>query len=95
MKLPITIEYATGKQETYTAQPPEWVKWELKTGNTIGQAQERIGLHDLLFLAYHAMKRTSGGNTPVKPFEVWCEGVVDVIVGEANPKAIQSEASTE
>ena len=49
MKLPITIEYTSGKQETYVAQPPEWVKWELKTGNTISQAQERIGLHDLLF----------------------------------------------
>ena len=95
MKLPITIEYTTGKQETYTAQPPEWVKWELKTGNTIGQAQEKMGLHDLLFLAYHAMKRESAGSTPIKPFEIWYEGVTNVIVGEDNPKATQSEASPE
>ena len=95
MKLPITIEYTNGKQSTYVAQPPEWVKWELKTGNTISQAQEKIGLHDLLFLAYHAMKRETAGATPIKPFEVWCETVLDVIVGEANPKAIQSEASAE
>lgn len=94
MKLPITIEYVTGKQETYTAQPPEWVKWELKTGNTITQAQDKMGLHDLLFLAYHAMKRESAGSTQIKPFEVWCEGVIDVVVGDdANPKATQSEAS--
>ena len=77
------------------AQPPEWVKWELKTGNTISQAQEKIGLHDLLFLAYHAMKRESAGSIPIKPFEVWCETVLDVIVGDASPKAMSEEASPE
>jgi len=41
------------------------------------------------------MKRETAGATPIKPFEVWCETVIDVIVGEANPKAIQSEASAE
>ena len=91
MKLPITIEYTNGKQATYIAQPPEWVKWELKTGNTISQAQEKIGLHDLLFLAYHAMKRESAGK-PVKPIDVWTETVANVEVGDADPKAIQSEA---
>lgn len=95
MKLPITIEYTSGKQETYVAQPPEWVKWELKTGNTISQAQEKIGLHDLLFLAYHAMKRENAGANPVKPFEVWCETVLDVIVGDADPKATPPEVSAE
>ena len=71
------------------------VKWESKTGHTISQAQEKIGLSDLLFLAYHAMKRENGGATPIKPFEIWCETVLDVVVGEANPKATQAEASNE
>ena len=52
MKLPITIEYTNGDQVTYTAAPPEWVKWEKQTGNTIAQAQEKIGISDLVFLAY-------------------------------------------
>jgi len=59
MKLPITIEYNDGVQATYVAAPPEWVKWEKHTGNTISQAQEKIGISDLVFLAYHAMKRAS------------------------------------
>lgn len=92
MKLPITIEYTNGKQATYTAQPPEWVKWETKTGNTISQAQDKIGISDLLFLAYHAMKREGAGATPIKPFDVWCEGVLDVVVGDADPKATPKEA---
>jgi hypothetical protein len=91
MKLPITIEYNNGEQETFTAAPPEWVKWEKHTGNTIAQAQEKIGISDLVFLAYHAMKRAAAGK-PIKPIEVWTETIADVIVGEANPKVTPSEA---
>ena len=91
MKLPITIEYNDGEQATYTAAPPEWVKWEKHTGHTIAQAQEKIGISDLVFLAYLAMKREAAGK-PVKPLDVWTETISEVIVGEANPKVTQSEA---
>ena len=91
MKLPITIEYGNGSSETYIAQPPEWAKWEQKTGNIISQAQDKIGISDLLFLAYNAMKRNAGGK-PVKPFEAWCESVVDVVVGVDDPKVTSAEA---
>jgi hypothetical protein len=91
MKLPITIEYANGEQATYTAAPPEWVKWEKHTGNTIAQAQDKMGISDLIFLAYHAMKREAAGK-PIKPMDIWTETVAEVMVGEANPKVTQSEA---
>jgi hypothetical protein len=91
MKLPITIEYNSGEQATYIAQPPEWAKWEKATGNIIGQASEKMGISDLMFLAYHAFKREGAGK-PVKPYEAWMETVVDVIVGDASPKVTQSEA---
>ena len=67
------------------------MKWEQKTGNTISQAQDKIGVADLLFLAYHAMKREAAGK-PVKPFEIWAENVADIQVGEGSPKATASEA---
>jgi len=92
MKLAITIEFATGESATDTALPPEWMKWEQKTGNTIQQVAEKLGIADLMFLAYHAMKRESAGK-PVKPFEVWCETVADISMGETeNPKATNPEA---
>jgi hypothetical protein len=91
MKLPITIEYSSGEQATYIAQPPEWAKWEKHSGNTIGQAQDKMGISDLMFLAYHAHKREAAGK-PVKPYDIWMETVTDVIVGDANPKATQQEA---
>jgi hypothetical protein len=90
MKLPITIEYMSGDTATYTAQPPEWAKWENKTGYTISQAQEKIGISDLLFLAWNAMKREAGGK-PVKPFEIWCETVSDVRTGDESPKVTPPE----
>jgi hypothetical protein len=90
MKLPITIEYMNGDQATYVAQPPEWLKWENKTGFTIGQAQDKMGISDLMFLAYHAHKRESAGK-PVKSFEIWCETVANVTVGDTEiPKAIDA-----
>jgi hypothetical protein len=86
MKLPITIEFNNGESATYTALPPEWMKWEQKTGNTIQQVSEKLGIADLMFLAYHASKREAAGK-PVKPFEVWCETVIDINMGDtANPK---------
>ena len=90
MRTEITIEYQSGEVATYVAAPPEWAKWEIKTGKTIQQASE-IGINDLMFLAYNAMKRLQAGK-PVKPYEVWSETVADVNVGDANPKATDSEA---
>jgi len=91
MKLQINIEYTNGELATYTAQPPEWAKWEIKTGNTIQQAQDKVGISDLMFLAFNAMKREAGGK-PVKPFEAWSETIADISVGESDPKAISAEA---
>tara|TARA_R110002126_G_scaffold182325_2_gene331013 strand:+ start:82 stop:363 length:282 start_codon:yes stop_codon:yes gene_type:complete len=90
MKLQITIEHFDGEAATYTAAPPEWVKWETKFNKSIQQA-DGIGVSDLLFLAYHAMKREAGGKT-IKPYEIWIETVADVKAENANPKVIPSEA---
>lgn len=91
MKLPITIKYNSGEEAIYIAQPPEWAKWEKATSKIITQASENLGMWDLLFLAYSAMKREAAGK-PVKSLEVWMETVSDVEVGDSNPKAINPEA---
>ena len=92
MKLPITIEYNDGKEATYVAQPPEWAKWEQKTGFTVQQVDEKLGISDLLFLAYHAMKREAAGKA-VKPYEAWVETVSDIQTGNPEvPKVIPPEA---
>ena len=94
MKLNIEVTYQTGEVATYTAAPPEWQKWEQKTGFTIQQAEEKIGISDLLFLAYSSMKRENAGK-PVKPYEIWCEGVAAIGAASADPKATPSEVLAE
>ena len=91
MKTFITIEYNSGEQVTLVAKPPEWAKWEKETGNTIGQAKEKLGMWDLMFLAYHAHKREAAGK-PVKQFDVWMETIANVQVGDADPKVTEQEA---
>jgi len=90
MKLNIDVEYFSGEVATFVAASPEWSKWESKTGKTIQQA-ESIGVNDLLFLGYNAMKREAAG-TPIKPYEVWIETVAEVRASTANPKVIPLEA---
>jgi hypothetical protein len=91
MKLNIEVTYQSGEVVTYTAAPPEWQKWEQKSGFTIQQAEDKIGISDLLFLAYHAHKREAAGK-PIKGYEVWCETVADIGAGEASPKVMPPEA---
>jgi hypothetical protein len=90
MKLNIDVEYFSGEVATFVAASPEWSKWESKTGKSIQQA-ESIGVNDLLFLGYNAMKREAAG-TPIKPYEVWIETVAEVRARSANPKVIPLEA---
>ena len=93
MKKIITITYNSGEQATYTAQTPEFCKWEVQTKKTIQDMEKNMGLWDLMFLAYHAYKREAGGK-PVKPLDAWIETVADfdANVGDANPKATPQEA---
>jgi hypothetical protein len=93
MNLLLTITYNSGEEVTYTAKAPEWAKWERETGNTISQAKEKLGIWDLMFLAWNANKRENAGK-PIKPFEIWMDTVAEVVskVGDANPKVIQQEA---
>ena len=92
MKLPITIEFNSGEQETYVARPPEWAKWEKQTGKTISQASQAIGIWDLMYLAYNASKRENPGK-PIKSFDIWIDTVADVTAGDADPKATSAGAS--
>ncbi len=70
---------------------PDFAKWELATKKTIS---EFSGIYDILFIAHSAMKREAAGK-PVKPLEAWMESIVDVEVGDDNPKAISEGVSAD
>lgn len=92
MKLNITIKYQSGESAEATVLPPDWVKWETKYNRRIGDlSADNIGMSDLCFLAYTALKRESG-STPMKPYDVWIETVADVDTEHADPKVTKLEA---
>lgn len=91
MQKAITITYQDGGQETYTAYPPDFAKWEKTTNKDIA---EFAGIWDILFVAHSAMKREKGG-MPTKALDAWMESVIDVDVDTDNPKAISKEASAD
>jgi hypothetical protein len=91
LKLHLTTEYQSGESETFVILPPEWAKWEKHTGFTIQQVQEKLGVSDLLFLAWNCSKREAAGK-PVKPFDAWCDTVANIEMGDVeDPKATSSE----
>ena len=91
MRTELEVTYISGDVATYVAANPEWVKWERKFQTTVNEAESKLGLEGLNFLAYHAMKREAGGN-PVKPYEVWVETVESINTKQSVPKAGASEA---
>lgn len=91
MRTELEVTYISGDVATYVAANPEWVKWERKFQTTVNEAESKLGLEGLNFLAYHAMKREAGGN-PVKPYEVWVETVESITTKKSVPKAGPSEA---
>ena len=91
MKIELEVTYSSGEVATYVAANPEWVKWERKFETTVNEAESKLGLEGLNFLAYHAMKREAAGS-PVKPYEIWIETVEEISSKKSDPKAGPSEA---
>jgi hypothetical protein len=44
-----------------------------------------LGMSDLAFLAYAALKREAAGS-PLKPYEAWLETVAEIDPNELSPK---------
>ena len=51
-------------------------------------------MYDLLFVAHSAMKRESVGKQ-IKPLDIWMESIIDIEVGDDNPKVIAEEVSAD
>lgn len=94
MKLGLTVTFNSGETVSATVLPPEWVKWESKTGRKITdiKGDNLLGMTDLAFLAYNALKREAAGS-PVKPFEIWIETVAEIDPNELSPKVIKAGQS--
>jgi hypothetical protein len=87
MQQKITITYTNGEEVTFDIFPPDYAKWERSTGKSI---QEFAGMYDLLYVSHSAYKREAAGK-PTKTLDVWMESVVNLEVGDDNPKVTSEE----
>lgn len=89
MKLQLNITYNNNEQVLAVIQASDWRRWEIDTKQKMTSAE--LGMSDLLFLAYHSIKRIS--DKPVKPLDAWCDGVADIEVVDATANPTQAVAS--
>lgn len=63
---------------------PDFIAWERKTKNKTSDLSKGIGVEDLAFLAYSALKR-QGEN--LKPFDSWLNEIDEILEEVTDPKA--------
>lgn len=85
MKLSLQLKKTDGEILTVTASVPDFVAWERKTKNKTSDLAKGIGVEDLAFLAYNALKR-SGEN--IKPFDGWINEIEEIQEVDDDPKAM-------
>ncbi len=94
MKLELEVQYLSGEEATYVAAVPEWVKWERKFNATVNEAESKLGLEGLTFLAYHAMKRENPNKAQIS-LDNWCNLVADIEIEETAINPTQAVASAD
>lgn len=83
MKINLLIDYVGGASRDVTANPADMVAFEDKYQISIANLSADPRMSYLLYLAWHAEKRT--GNTK-EGFEKWCESVEMVKASDKDPK---------
>lgn len=92
IKFKLKITYESGMEQEVTAKLPDFANWEKETGKKAKDISEVLGLWDMLFLAYSAVKRENG-EKPMRNFDNWSSSVVQVrSVPDDLPKVSNPEA---
>lgn len=90
MKMTVTLKLTDGTSSKVTALPVDFVGWERQMKRKVSDIQSGIGLEDMLFLAYAALKR---GGSKLPEFDSWMESVEEIATEADDPKATRSAAS--
>lgn len=92
MRLVIEVEHVDGTYRA-VALPPEFIRWEKKTGGKFSDLQKRLGMEDMAFLAWASLKRQ---NLVTQNLDEWADGLLSLTpVAEEAPRPTPGEASDE
>jgi len=83
MKLQLKIKTVNNEAFDVTCGIPEFIAWERYSKRKTSDLSNGIGIEDMAYLAYNALKRTG---EKVKPFDGWINDIEEIEAVEADPK---------
>lgn len=84
MKINLQIQFEDGTSKEVTANAADLVAFEDKFNVSVSRLGSEGKLGHLLFLAWHAEKRSKGTD---KPYEEWLDGVSSIGDSAEDPKS--------
>jgi hypothetical protein len=75
MQINLQVTYSSGDSKTIAANAADIVAFETHFELSVARLEQNVRLTHLLFLAWHAEKRTKETD---QPFEVWLETVESI-----------------
>jgi hypothetical protein len=85
MKTKLNITTTDGELIEVIAIVPDFIAWERYSKRRVSDLVNGIGIEDMAYIAYSALKRQ--GN--VKPFDSWINTVSEIEEVELDPKVIK------
>lgn len=87
MQIKLNIKTTNGEEMDVTAIVPDFVAWERHSKRKTSDLATGVGIEDMAYLAYSAIKR-SGEN--VKPFDGWLQNIATIeMQDDEAPKAMK------
>lgn len=84
MKLQLKITTTDNQVLELECGIPEFIAWERHSHNKTSQLALGIGIEDMAYLGYAALKRKG---EKLKPFDAWINDIAEIEAIEDNPKA--------
>lgn len=83
MRINLRVEYSNGKQEDVRCSAKDLVAFEDKFQRSVARLEHEMKLTDLLFIAWHSLKRQ--GQT-TNDFDTWLDDVEGIQPSDDDPK---------
>lgn len=83
MRVNLRVEYENGNKEEVQCSAKDLVAFEDKFQRSVARLEQEMRLTDLLFIAWHSLKRR---NQTDKEFDAWLDGVESIYPSDDDPK---------
>lgn len=92
MKLQLKISTVNGEVFDVACGIADFIAWERHSKMKTSDLANGIGIEDMAFLAHSALKRSGA---KIKPFDGWINDIEEIEAVDDDPKATQTDQSTD